>query len=347
MKAYATRVGAGPFPTELLDDTGEYLSRVGNEFGSVTGRRRRCGWFDAVALRRSVVHNSCSLLCVTKLDVLDGLDTISVCVGYKTDAGISTSPPLLSSSLAECAAVYEEMPGWKKVPSALPITTRSAGECAQVPGAIAGARRCSYYNHFHRSLSGSDDYPQESVQLSSRRRLTRGRQAKTWRSVLSWVKTQALQRARGIRGKRSIERKRAKSRCRGARIVAPADPTERLEVTVLVRRGASQEFQSRVSQIAAGNFPGPCLTREEFAKRHGADAADLSAVSDFAAANGLKVVLQHAARRTVVLSGTVAQFSAAFNVELQLMRHDSCSYRGRTGCIHLPGFARRTSSKRF
>jgi adenylosuccinate synthase len=114
VKAYATRVGAGPFPTELLDDTGEYLSRVGNEFGSVTGRRRRCGWFDAVALRRSVVHNSCSLLCVTKLDVLDGLDTISVCVGYKTDAGISTTPPLLSSSLADCAAVYEEMPGWKE-----------------------------------------------------------------------------------------------------------------------------------------------------------------------------------------------------------------------------------------
>jgi len=114
VKAYATRVGAGPFPTELLDDTGEYLSRVGNEFGSVTGRRRRCGWFDAVALRRSVVHNSCSLLCVTKLDVLDGLDAISVCVGYKTDAGISTTPPLLSSSLSSCEAVYEELPGWKE-----------------------------------------------------------------------------------------------------------------------------------------------------------------------------------------------------------------------------------------
>src|ERR1700744_4007503 len=114
VKAYATRVGAGPFPTELLDDTGEYLSRVGHEFGSVTGRRRRCGWFDAVALRRSIVHNSCSLLCVSKLDVLDGLDTISVCVGYRTDSGISTTPPLLSSSLSSCEAVYEEMPGWKE-----------------------------------------------------------------------------------------------------------------------------------------------------------------------------------------------------------------------------------------
>jgi adenylosuccinate synthase len=114
VKAYATRVGAGPFPTELLDETGEYLSRVGHEFGSVTGRRRRCGWFDAVALRRSIVHNSCSLLCVTKLDVLDGLDTIRICVGYKTESGISTTPPLLSGDFAGCQAVYEDMPGWKE-----------------------------------------------------------------------------------------------------------------------------------------------------------------------------------------------------------------------------------------
>jgi adenylosuccinate synthase len=114
VKAYATRVGAGPFPTELFDDLGEYLSRVGHEFGSVTGRRRRCGWFDAVALRRSIVHNSCSLLCMTKLDVLDGLDTIRVCVGYKIDGGITTTPPLLSDSFGECQAVYEEMPGWKE-----------------------------------------------------------------------------------------------------------------------------------------------------------------------------------------------------------------------------------------
>jgi adenylosuccinate synthase len=114
VKAYATRVGAGPFPTELLDDTGEYLSRVGHEFGSVTGRRRRCGWFDAVALRRSILHNSCSLLCVTKLDVLDGLDTIRICVGYDAGAGISSTPPLLSGDYGACAAVYENMPGWKE-----------------------------------------------------------------------------------------------------------------------------------------------------------------------------------------------------------------------------------------
>ena len=81
VKAYTTRVGAGPFPTELFDEYGEHLSRVGHEFGSVTGRRRRCGWFDAVALRRSIVHSSVSGLCITKLDVLDGLDTIRICVG--------------------------------------------------------------------------------------------------------------------------------------------------------------------------------------------------------------------------------------------------------------------------
>ena len=114
LKAYATRVGAGPFPTELFDEFGEHLSRVGHEFGSVTGRRRRCGWFDAVALRRSIIHSSCSALCVTKLDVLDGLDTIRVCVGYKIDGKVTTTPPLLSENFGECLAVYEELPGWKQ-----------------------------------------------------------------------------------------------------------------------------------------------------------------------------------------------------------------------------------------
>jgi adenylosuccinate synthase len=113
VKAYATRVGAGPFPTELFDEFGEYLSRVGHEFGSVTGRRRRCGWFDAVALRRSIVHNSCSLLCVTKLDVLDELDTIRVCVGYEIDGAVTRTPPLLCEHVGEARAVYEDLPGWK------------------------------------------------------------------------------------------------------------------------------------------------------------------------------------------------------------------------------------------
>jgi adenylosuccinate synthase len=114
VKAYATRVGAGPFPTELFDEFGEHLSRVGHEFGSVTGRRRRCGWFDAVALRRSIVHSSCSSLCVTKLDVLDGLDTIRVCVGYDIDGQTALTPPLLSEHFGACRAVYEDHPGWKE-----------------------------------------------------------------------------------------------------------------------------------------------------------------------------------------------------------------------------------------
>jgi len=114
VKAYATRVGGGPFPTELFDEFGEHLSRVGHEFGSVTGRQRRCGWFDAVALRRSIVHSSCSSLCVTKLDVLDGLDTIRVCVGYKIDGAVVHTPPLLSEQFCDCEAVYEDLPGWKE-----------------------------------------------------------------------------------------------------------------------------------------------------------------------------------------------------------------------------------------
>src|SRR5271167_882422 len=112
VKAYTTRVGAGPFPTELFDECGEHLSRVGHEFGSVTGRQRRCGWFDAVALRRSIVHSSCSALCVTKLDVLDGLDTIRVCVGYRINGAVMFTPPLLSEQFGDCEAVYEDLPGW-------------------------------------------------------------------------------------------------------------------------------------------------------------------------------------------------------------------------------------------
>jgi adenylosuccinate synthase len=114
VKAYATRVGAGPFPTELFDATGEHLSRVGHEFGSVTGRARRCGWFDAVALRRSVIHSSVSGLCVTKLDVLDGLDTIRICTGYRTGSSTSTVPPLIVEGYGAVEPLYEDMPGWQE-----------------------------------------------------------------------------------------------------------------------------------------------------------------------------------------------------------------------------------------
>jgi adenylosuccinate synthase len=114
VKAYTTRVGAGPFPTELFDEYGEHLSRVGHEFGSVTGRRRRCGWFDAVALRRAIVNSSVSGLCITKLDVLDGLDTIRIAVGYRRDGGISPEPPMSVEDYAGIEPVYEELPGWRE-----------------------------------------------------------------------------------------------------------------------------------------------------------------------------------------------------------------------------------------
>jgi len=112
-KAYTTRVGGGPFPTELFDEIGEYLVERGHEFGSTTGRRRRCGWFDAVALRRSILNNSVSGLCVTKLDVLDGLERIRICVGYQCGSDRLDSAPLGAEALAACEPIYEEMPGWR------------------------------------------------------------------------------------------------------------------------------------------------------------------------------------------------------------------------------------------
>ncbi|MBM5811714.1 MAG: adenylosuccinate synthase [Gammaproteobacteria bacterium] len=112
-KAYATRVGAGPFPTELFDATGRHLAEVGREVGAVTGRARRTGWFDAVALRRAVQHNSISGLCITKLDVLDGLERLLVCVGYRRDGQVTTVPPA-DADYTDCAPVYEELPGWRE-----------------------------------------------------------------------------------------------------------------------------------------------------------------------------------------------------------------------------------------
>src|SRR4029079_2898333 len=118
VKAYTTRVGAGPFPTELFDEYGEHLSRVGHEFGAVTGRKRRCGWFDAVCVGTPIIHSSVSGLCLTKLDVLDGLDTLQICVGYRLSkeggtGAVSQEPPLFADAFADVEPVDEEMPGWK------------------------------------------------------------------------------------------------------------------------------------------------------------------------------------------------------------------------------------------
>jgi adenylosuccinate synthase len=147
-KAYTTRVGAGPFPTELDDDVGKHLATRGNEFGATTGRPRRCGWFDAAALKRSIQINGVSGLCVTKLDVLDGVETLSLGVGYKlTGDGegekFSSILPVGAEELAYCEPVYEELPGWvdstvgikdfKRLPKAAQNYLKRMEEVCEVP----------------------------------------------------------------------------------------------------------------------------------------------------------------------------------------------------------------------
>jgi adenylosuccinate synthase len=113
-KAYVTRVGAGPFPTECLDEVGEVLVERGHEFGTNTGRRRRTGWFDAVMMRQAVRLNSLSEVALTKLDVLDTFDTVKVCVAYEADGERFIHPPYHQSVFHQVAPVYEELPGWKE-----------------------------------------------------------------------------------------------------------------------------------------------------------------------------------------------------------------------------------------
>jgi len=112
VKAYTTRVGAGPFPTELFDNDGEYLGTKGHEFGATTGRQRRCGWLDTVALKRSLDINSVSGMCITKLDVLDGLEKLKICVAYELDGKEISTPPVGADNFERCKPVFIEMPGW-------------------------------------------------------------------------------------------------------------------------------------------------------------------------------------------------------------------------------------------
>ncbi|RQO76025.1 adenylosuccinate synthase [Aquitalea sp. FJL05] len=114
VKGYTTRVGSGPFPTEQENEIGAFLAKRGNEFGSVTGRPRRCGWFDAAALKRSIQINGVSGLCVTKLDVMDGLEEIKLCVGYKLDGKEVDILPFGSDAVTQCEPIYETMPGWSE-----------------------------------------------------------------------------------------------------------------------------------------------------------------------------------------------------------------------------------------
>jgi adenylosuccinate synthase len=111
-KAYSTRVGSGPFPTELLDETGELLRTRGKEFGAVTGRPRRCGWFDGAALRRSVQLNGTTGLCITKLDVLDGMAVVRLCTGYRFRGNVVDILPFGADEVSQCEPIYEDFPGW-------------------------------------------------------------------------------------------------------------------------------------------------------------------------------------------------------------------------------------------
>jgi adenylosuccinate synthase len=113
-KAYTTRVGGGPFPTEISDDIGERLRQRGQEFGATTGRPRRTGWFDAAALKRSIQLNGVSGLCITKLDVLDGVESVKICVGYELEGQLSEILPVGAEELERCVPVYEELPGWRE-----------------------------------------------------------------------------------------------------------------------------------------------------------------------------------------------------------------------------------------
>ncbi|MBA57130.1 MAG: adenylosuccinate synthase [Pseudomonadales bacterium] len=128
-KAYTTRVGSGPFPTELFDEVSDHLREKGHEYGTTTGRTRRCGWFDAVALRRAMQINSVTGLCLTKLDVLDGLDTIRICVGYQDASGNKIDAfPVDAADYDGIQPIYEEMPGWKD-------STYGAKSVAELPKA--------------------------------------------------------------------------------------------------------------------------------------------------------------------------------------------------------------------
>jgi adenylosuccinate synthase len=145
-KAYATRVGGGPFPTELNDATGERIRKTGDEFGASTGRPRRCGWMDIVALKRAVLINGISGLCITKLDVLDGMDKLKVCIAYQYRGKRTEYAPLDAEGWKECTPVYLEFPGWQesthdvtewdKLPAAARAYLRALEELAGCPLAI-------------------------------------------------------------------------------------------------------------------------------------------------------------------------------------------------------------------
>jgi adenylosuccinate synthase len=128
VKAYTTRVGEGPFPAELTDDIGERLGQRGHEFGTVTGRKRRCGWFDAVLVRQTCITSGVKGIALTKLDVLDGFETLKICIGYELDGTRLDYLPTAAAAQARCIPIYEEMQGWHE-------TTAGARRWADLPAA--------------------------------------------------------------------------------------------------------------------------------------------------------------------------------------------------------------------
>ncbi|MBV7397104.1 adenylosuccinate synthase [Mameliella sediminis] len=128
VKAYTTRVGEGPFPTELLDEDGQRLGERGHEFGTTTGRKRRCGWFDAVLVRQTCATSGVNGISLTKLDVLDGFETLKICVGYELDGKVLDYLPFAADEQARCVPVYEEMAGWSE-------STEGARSWADLPAA--------------------------------------------------------------------------------------------------------------------------------------------------------------------------------------------------------------------
>jgi adenylosuccinate synthase len=135
VKAYTTRVGEGPFPTELFDDDGDRLGTRGHEFGTTTGRKRRCGWFDACLVRQTCATSGVTGISLTKLDVLDGFETLKICVGYELDGELMDYLPTAADEQARCTPIYEEMPGWSE-------STEGARSWADLPAnAIKYVRR--------------------------------------------------------------------------------------------------------------------------------------------------------------------------------------------------------------
>ncbi len=150
-KAYTTRVGSGPFPTELFDDVGAGIAERGVEFGATTGRPRRCGWLDAVALRRAAHTNGVSGFCVTKLDVLDGMETIKVGIAYRLNGELLDVPPQNAEAWDDLEVEYETFPGWKESTRGITRFRRPAGKRQNLYRRNGGALRCAGAHDLHRA----------------------------------------------------------------------------------------------------------------------------------------------------------------------------------------------------